>query len=335
MNNYFDLSTEQQLLALTQAVPIIGLPAQAIEKDLLVTAVLQLIAGLPFADRLVFKGGTSLSKVWGVIDRFSEDIDLAVDRTFLDAPEGDLTKRQLKKLRKASSVFVRDELCAALQVALDESGMSCFCELVPEPDGEGDGTYPEPRKLMVNYHSLLPRLDYLKPVVQLEVGARSLVEPSLKVAFKSMLELKLPSVGVCFNHALLATAVPAKTFLEKVFLLHELFSIEGHGMKADRKSRHLYDLHRMMDCDFALQAVKDDTLWEIIRHHREVFTSVLGMDYSADIRNCLVLVPREDILPVWKRDYETMAESMIYGEKPSWSQLLDRMRELQRRFRER
>lgn len=59
---------------------------------------------LPFADKLIFKGGTSLSKVWGVIKRFSEDIDLAVDRSLFDL-EGDLTKKKIKKLRKASSVF--------------------------------------------------------------------------------------------------------------------------------------------------------------------------------------------------------------------------------------
>ncbi len=80
MNNYFQLSTEQQRMVLTQAANRTGLPVQAVEKDLWVTVVLQQVFSLPIAKHLVFKGGTSLSKVWKVIQRFSEDIDLAIRR---------------------------------------------------------------------------------------------------------------------------------------------------------------------------------------------------------------------------------------------------------------
>ncbi len=90
-----------------------------------------------------------------------------------------------------------------------------------------------------------------------------------------------------------------KTFLEKVFLLHELFSVAGHGANANRKSRHLYDLYQMMDKDFAKVAVKDDELWENIRYHREIFTSVKDMDYTPDVRKRIVLIPREDIYDLW------------------------------------
>ncbi|MBR3619408.1 MAG: nucleotidyl transferase AbiEii/AbiGii toxin family protein [Bacteroidaceae bacterium] len=74
-----------------------------------VTTILQIVFSLPCADNLVFKGGTSLSKVWNLINRFSEDIDLAIDRNVFEL-DGELTKKQVKKLRKTSSIFVRDEL---------------------------------------------------------------------------------------------------------------------------------------------------------------------------------------------------------------------------------
>lgn len=109
-NNYFDLAVAEQRLIMEQTAIRLSLPVQAVEKDLWVTAMLQLMFGLPCAGYLVFKGGTSLSKVWGLINRFSEDIDLAIDRKQFDL-EGDLTKKGVKKLRKASSVFVREELC--------------------------------------------------------------------------------------------------------------------------------------------------------------------------------------------------------------------------------
>ena len=104
-------------------------------------------------------------------------------------------------------------------------------------------------------------------------------------------------------------------------------------MKAERKSRHLYDLYRMMDMDFARAAVTDDELWESIRHHREIFTSVSGMDYTPDVRKRLQLVPRADIIDAWRADYEAMMESMIYGDKPTFKELVAAMSELQERFR--
>ena len=79
MNKYFELTPEQQILVITQVANKTGLPVQAIEKDLWVTTMLQVVFALPLAEHLIFKGGTSLSKVWNVIQRFSEDIDIALN----------------------------------------------------------------------------------------------------------------------------------------------------------------------------------------------------------------------------------------------------------------
>ena len=105
-----------------------GLPKQAIEKDLWVTTILQIVFSLPCAENLVFKGGTSLSKVWGLINRFSEDIDLAIDRSVFEL-DGDLTKKQVKKLRKASSIFVRDELYSQLVETINHTSLKDKCQI--------------------------------------------------------------------------------------------------------------------------------------------------------------------------------------------------------------
>lgn len=91
-------------------------------------------------------------------------------------------------------------------------------------------------------------------------------------------------------------------------------------------------LARMMDKNFALAAIKDDELWESIRHHREIFTSISGMDYTPDIRRRIVLVPREDIRSAWEADYKSMCSSMIFGEKPSFIELIENMKVLEDRF---
>lgn len=213
-------------------------------------------------------------------------------------------------------------------------GLDSECSVSYQSDGIGDNTYPEPRKLFVQYESAWAEpLGYLAPVVMLEVGARSLLEPNAPAKICSMTELLLPSVRTSLIDSSVSTAVAGKTFLEKVFLIHELFSVEGHGINVERKSRHLYDLSMMMDKDFALDAIKDDDLWESIRHHREIFTSVKGVDYSPDIKNRIVLVPRPDIIKIWEADYYAMSSAMIFGDKPSFSELLARMNALEDRIR--
>ena len=317
-------------MVLTQAANKTGLPVQAVEKDLWVTVVLQMVFALPVANHLVFKGGTSLSKVWKVIRRFSEDIDLAIDPSIWGF-EGDLTKKQIKRLRKASSIFVRDELCLSLKGVVSETGMEKWLQVEADPDGEGDGTYPEPRMIHVRYKSLFnENLPYLHSEVKLEVGARSLLEPTAKAAVTSVIEDVLP-ISTTIKQVMIPTALAEKTFLEKAFLLHELFSAQS-SREANRKSRHLYDLAQIMNTDIASRAIADDNLWNTIHHHRELFTSMSGVDYTPDIRKRIRLLPPDDVIDDWRSDYKDMQSSMIYGEKPTFTELMKKMRELENLF---
>lgn len=160
MNDFLKLSNEQKRLLIAQTSMRTGLKKQVIEKDLWVTVMLQIIFSLPFADKLIFKGGTSLSKVWGLISRFSEDIDIAIDRGLLgELFKGDLTKRNIKKLRKLSSLYVRDEFCEMLNCRIKEFGLSEWITAVAQKDGMGDKTYPEPRKNFINYSTLFDEND--------------------------------------------------------------------------------------------------------------------------------------------------------------------------------
>ena len=332
MNNFIATTDDMRRSLINQMLAYYNLPVESIEKDLWVTQVLHALFSLPVSDKLIFKGGTSLSKAWGLIDRFSEDIDLAIDPVFLGKPEGDPTKKQIKKLRKASSLYVAEELAEMLRARFEEVGLSDWLTVEAQPNGEGDNTYPEPRQLYVHYRSVFgDHKGYLRSDIVLEISARSLMEPVAEVEVSSLLSKHLPIKDVA--PVPVVTAVAGKTMVEKMFLLHEMFSIEGHGMRAERKSRHLYDLYKMMSRPFAEEAIADSELWESIRHHREIYTSVSGMDYTPDVRERLVLVPREDIIDAWKTDYEQMMGSMIYGEKPSWDELMQAMKELQERVR--
>ena len=333
MNNYWNLSDNPKRIVLEQTATKVGLPVESVEKDLWVTAVLECVFSLPYADKFVFKGGTSLSKVWNHIERFSEDIDLAIDRSQFGF-EGDLTIRQIKKLRKKSSLFVKEQVATDLKKTLESSGLAKWCEVESEEDGEGDGTYPEPRKIFVRYIPLIPiTVGYVKPVVMLEIGSRSLLEPFEYKSVDSLI-CRTTKIETSTRAVNIPTAVPEKTFLEKAFLLHELFSTDA-GARVDRKSRHLYDLERMMDCDFAKSAITNDDLWNTIHHHRDVFTHMKNVDYTLDIRDRIILLPPANIRAAWKADYEAMRNTMIYGESLPFEKLLARMEELQKRFRNR
>ena len=333
-NNYFELTTSQQRMILEQTAIKQGLPKQAIEKDLWVTAMLQILFSLPCAESLVFKGGTSLSKVWRLICRFSEDIDVAIDRTAFEL-DGDLTKKQVKKLRKASSLFVRHTLYRQLLEAVNQTSLKDLCQIEPEPDGEGDSTYPEPRSIFIRYKSIFDdKLDYIPPVVKVEAGARSLLEPYTETTITSMVEEVLPSISTTISDVVVKTAIAEKTFLEKAFLLHELFSV-NNSVEARRRSRHIYDLYMMMQQGIAGKAIPNDELWQTIHHHRSTLTSMQGVDYTPDIRKRIQLVPPMECRDGWKKDYEIMTGTMIYGDRPAFDVLMESMKNLELLFKNR
>ena len=308
------------------------LPEPSVEKDWWVTQILNLVFSLPIADQLVFKGGTSLSKAWNLIERFSEDIDLAVNPAHFGVTESP-TKKQIKQLRKRSSLFVAEDVATMLQSALEDSGLSSFCRLEVQPNGEGDNTYPEPRVISIYYRSLYEEsmASYVRPVIKLEIGARSLIEPTEQFVCRSFVSEMLPIKD--YAAPMILVAAPQKTFLEKVFLLHELFSVERANLQVNRRSRHLYDLERMMDKPFATKAIRDDELWEHIRQHRMAFTAMIGVDYNESMRSHLVLCPPVHVLSAWEEDYRRMCETMIYGDRLPFDQLIARLHELEQRFK--
>lgn len=259
---------------------------------------------------------------------------MAIDRTLFGL-DGDLTKKKVKDLRKKSSVFVRDDLFLQLKTAIENSELTSLCTVEPEPDGEGDATYPEPRTIFVRYKSLfLDEIDYLLPEVKIETGSRSLIEPIEDAFVQSMVEESFPTITTTIHNVKIRTAVAEKTFLEKTFLLHELFSSKRE-VDAKRRSRHIYDLYMMTQKGIAHQAVKNDELWNTIHHHRATLTSLSGVDYTPDIRDRIQLIPPAESLKNWELDYKKMTETMIYGNAPTFSELLACMRKLEKVFKNR
>jgi predicted nucleotidyltransferase component of viral defense system len=327
MRNFIKLNKKDKLNIFNQTSERSGLPSSAVEKDWWVTLSLNIIFSLPYANQIVFKGGTSLSKAWDLIERFSEDIDLVIDRKHLGF-EGELSKTQVKKLRKASYSFIRTDFYTDINNVLIKLGVSDY-ELVVQ---ETKNTDTDPLIIELRYKSLTEESDYLKPRVLIEVGARSLMEPVDEKTIISMVSSEFSQLPFAETEITIPVVSPKRTFLEKIFLLHEEFQKETKFIRVERMSRHLYDLEKLMDTTHGIEALKDTVLYNIIVEHRKNFNAIRGIDYANHTSKSINIVPPEETIKHWEKDYKTMQESMFYGSTISFGKLIERITELNTRI---
>lgn len=328
--NWTDLSKPRRVELLKLLENRTGLNAKSIEKDWWVTLALKALFSGSYSSHLVFKGGTSLSKCWQIIDRFSEDIDLAIDREFLGFT-GDLTKREIgKKLRKASCALVRGELKNEIEQFILDSGINKEQFTLSVNITEESNVDPE--TLFLHYESALDNSDYIYNTVKIEIGSRSLIEPCESVSIKSIIGELLPTADFADKDFVVQAVLPKRTLLEKAFLLHELFQVNTIEKDINRLSRHLYDLEKLMDSEYCKDALNDTVLYNEIIKHRERFTSLAGVDYSTHQPQTISFVPPDSVLKDWEKDYLLMQENMIYGKSLSFKELMERIRKFNVRF---
>lgn len=265
MKKFLDINEQKRKDIFGQTGNLAGLPVSAVEKDWWVTLVLKAIFTIPFSGHIVFKGGTSLSKGWNLIERFSEDIDLTIDRSFLGFA-GDLSKTQVRKLRKESCKFIRTDFLKDLDDTLLKIGITGYKLIAPEVK-ESD---TDPFVLELPYRSVTEESSYLLPRVLIEIGARSLMEPCGDRPVQSMVGQYFKGQDFADPPVMIPVVLPKRTFLEKAFLMHEEFQKPGEKMRVERMSRHMYDLERLMDTEHGRDALKDPELYQAIIKHREL-----------------------------------------------------------------
>lgn len=323
-----------QLLDIVSAAK--KLPRLAIEKDWWVTVVLMAISKTKYSDLYSFKGGTSLSKGWNLIERFSEDADIAIKREGRFSINGD-TKSQLAKVRRSSRHYITKELPEELTNILSQMGVYNF-SVEPEISRFIEGKDIElradthPSVLYVNYKSVLPETsEYILSRVKIEISCLSMNEPIEEKIISSFISEVKPDtdeVRVKFK-----TVLPTRTFLEKIFLLHEEFQKENPRSK--RMSRHLYDLERLMDTEYGKDALNNKSLYDEIVNHRSVYNKIDGIDYEMHSPYTLDFLPPSHLIDEWRKDYEVMSDQFLYHQenRMTFEVLIERMKELLRRVR--
>lgn len=338
---WIDLSVDEREAALATVAERLGIDTLSVEKDWWVTAVLCALFRTSFAPYLLFKGGTSLSKGWGLINRFSEDIDISIGREWFKeqgyAFAVGANKTQRERLRKRSREVVQTQLAEELKEQLTALGISAV-EIVPETTQFRNGvpvpidSDKDPSVLYVKYHSLIAGFqpDYIFPVVKIEVSCLSLKEPFAPRPITSLFHETFSDIdeeiGCTIN-----TVSPERTFLEKAFLLSEEF--QKTQPRTRRMSRHYYDLEKLMDTEFGRNALHNRELYNQIIDHRRQFYNLHYVDYEKNRSKAICFYPPYELQDAFRADYANMTQTFIFKEAPTFDQLMQRIAELQERFR--
>jgi len=319
---------EERKVLFTNTAAKMRMPPAVIEKDFWVCYLLDyLFSRSPWRKAMVFKGGTSLSKAYHIIKRFSEDVDLVMDWRLIFSTDEEAWKERSNTqqdkynktiIRKASS-FLTEKLIPNLQADISgETGTNI--EVNMDPD--------DTDKCTVNiYYPHVFNTEYLRQEIRLEIGPIAEWIPSHSVRISSFAAEKYPQV---FQHPFteVLTIDAERTFWEKITILHKTAaSYEIKGIPT-RYARHYYDVYCMSMSDVKEKAFeRKDLLVQDIRFKKKFYYSKSASYETAKIGS-LRLIPCESAIKDLKSDYEHM-KLMIYGNVPEFDEIILQLSKLE------
>jgi Nucleotidyl transferase AbiEii toxin, Type IV TA system len=332
---FFGLSAEDRLEALVQAANASRRPPHLLEKDVWVVSSLRHLFAAPYAPNLVFKGGTSLSKAYGVIQRFSEDVDLTYDIRAIAADLiGDSSaplpssrsqeKKWSKQIQTRLADWVATEVVPQLTCELAEHGLPASAR------AEGS-------KVFVDYKPMASGTGYVSSAVMLKFGARSTGEPFERRSTHCDAAGHLQ--GVTFPEATPQVMRAERTFWEEATAIH-VFCAQGVFRGGGRFARHWHDVTRLDSAGFADAAIADKALATAVADHKRMFfneksSSGGPINYQAAVSGGLCLVPENAALETLATDYRRMVDDGLFlNEVESFDALLLQCKDIERRANE-
>jgi hypothetical protein len=285
----------------------------------------------------LFKGGTSLSKAFGLIQRFSEDIDITVFREDLGEPisvaeleslSGKKRGAKLDEIRTACQRYLNDELRPELARRLAQSvGAS------PEAGVEMDVLHPDGQTILVRYPSVLTTDPYIRAAVRIECGAKSALDPPGVVALTPYVAAELPRFGLKIEGV--TTILPERTFWDKVIIVHGLRAWDDRRaelrQEGQRVYRHYYDLPMMLPTT-PTQALADQTLGRECLRRAAMFFGRPDLDLGSAAAGKFAIMPGNVMVNGLRRDYQAMV-GMIFGPVPPSEEVMTSMSLLESRLR--
>jgi hypothetical protein len=309
--DFFTLPDNEQLALIRKAGDHFDLPDVVIEKDLWVCWLLEKVFSLPM--QMAFKGGTSLSKAYGLINRFSEDCDITIDyRNFRSELNlGKENRTQLKKisdsLKERLKQYIGETVLPHLKEQLLKGGYDKAFEITLSDDGE---------QLQFYYPSVISsEQGYLRDHVLLEFGVRNSTEPCEKCPITTYLAQAITEDFV-FPQPIIETLSPIRTFWEKATLIH----VECHrGRLAntpERLSRHWYDLCMLNNSWVGEKALSSRDILEDVIQHKKAFFNASYANYDDCLLRKFRLIPQAECLESLRRDFSQMVKAGMFHGKP-------------------
>ena len=238
-----------------------------------------------------------------------------------------ISKSQVKKLREKSFNFVTTTFYDALQKAFADKG---FTEVTFDFENLGDGDQ-DPVSILIYYPAVTDHSKYVLPKVKVELGSRSLKDPFTNCEIVSFVGKHFPNLPFADNPISIPCVNPERTFLEKLFLLHEEFKKPKDKIRVKRLSRHLYDITKIFNSEHKNKAFNQKLITSIIEH-RERFNGMRSVDYNTLYPPNLNPIPPNNFLKDWENDYKTMQANMIPEESPSFNELLETVRQATQKY---
>ncbi len=325
---FLQLEAEEQARIYQTLAPLLARSPAVLEKDVWVCWVLQSLFNMPGQLPMAFKGGTSLSKVFGVIARFSEDVDITLDYRGLGSSlnpfdEG-LSRTRLARFSDALKAFVRNHVHSVvaphLQLSLATQFSADTFKLHLSEDGE---------QLRLHYPTVLEAAgDYVGSSVLIEFGGRNITEPSED--HRIMPDIASHIAALEFPCATVRVLSPARTFWEKATLMHVACQRKEFQAGSERLSRHWYDLAMLAEHAQGQKALADKALLADVIRHKKVFFNASYARYEACLEGLFRLVPDEPVLAALRDDYQRMIDAGMFSAKPpAFDVIVERLHALQ------
>lgn len=333
---YLELSSEDQKEILQTAAARLGRRESVLEKDIWVCWALQTLFALPDAHPMAFKGGTSLSKVYGIIDRFSEDVDITLDyKHFEDTdynkypekfdPLADgASKNQIGKysdrLKDYVNTYARETVIPHLEKELAKLPRVEAGSIQIDETGE---------KIWISFPSVVEEKDeYLKSPVLIELGGRNVIDPN-EVHSISPYVAEI-TAGVSYPTCEVTVLSPQRTFWEKATLIHVECNRGEMKQNVERLSRHWYDLTMLAKHEAGQAAVQNRELFEDVIGHKKIFFNASYANYDGCLAGELKLLPSEETISGLQKDYENMVTAgLMYNEPPKFSEIIEDIRRIE------
>lgn len=272
--------------------------------------------------------------MYGLIERFSEDIDVSIEKDFLgfDTEEKDPEKAKtknkqraaLEELSKACANYVQNEMAALLRKSIaDELGTNQGWQIVPDTK--------DPQALLFEYPNITARGAYIHQAVKIEMGARSEHWPVSLQKVQSFAKKALQE-KVTEREIEIRVLNAERTFWEKATLLHQYAHLPADKILPDRLSRHLYDFYKLLNSPIKEIALSDLTLLDRVAEHKKVYFASAWASYETARKGTLKVCPLDRVLAALEEDYEKMSIMFYGGERPDWKVILQAIGEFEREF---